>query len=191
MALNKRRHRRGRDEVVADLYHMLGEMEGVASPCCPQDAAVHALQCASLAVEEGAGAELVAAALVHGFGHHAGLRAAAPLAPPEVVGARWARERLGLEVAWLVMAQAPAKLYLLGPSGRAGREGETGWELSLEHLVAHPRWGDALRLCRWDEEAKAPRARTSSLPEVLGELAPLLASLPATVGDPAVLPGVA
>ena len=144
----------------------------------------HALQCAELAQRAGADDELILACLLHDVGrfavdealvfdrvggggtgarghHEVGAALIAPVAPARV--------------AWLVRMHADAKRYLcatepgyhatLSPASRHTltlQGGPMGPEEIARH-AAHPWFGDALRLRRWDDLAKVVGKETAPL----------------------------
>jgi [1-hydroxy-2-(trimethylamino)ethyl]phosphonate dioxygenase len=133
----------------------------------------HALQCAFLAVEEGAGDHLVAAALLHDFGHlFEGRGEAAERdgqdARHEVHGARALKRWFGPEVTGPIVLHVAAKRYLcatepgyeaaLSPASALSLELQGG-RFSPEELrrfELSPFAADAVRLRRWDDAGKIP-----------------------------------
>ncbi len=140
----------------------------------------HALQCALLAREEDAGDNLVAAALLHDYGHLFEGRgdAAEQLgrdARHEAHGARMLRRWFGPEVTGPIALHVAAKRYLCAA--------ETGYEealspasqlsLSLQggrftlvqrrHFEARTFASAAIRLRRWDDMGKAAELKTPGL----------------------------
>jgi phosphonate degradation associated HDIG domain protein len=131
----------------------------------------HALQCALLAREEGAGEHLVAAALLHDYGHlFEGRGEAAERdgrdARHEVHGARALKRWFGLAVAGPVGLHVAAKRYLCvtEPSYEAALSDASRLSLKLQggrytpaqcrRFEASRFAADAVRLRRWDDEAK-------------------------------------
>jgi gamma-butyrobetaine dioxygenase len=138
----------------------------------------HALQCAELAEAGGADEELVLACLLHDAGRYAVDQAliadtlepvARPAARPRghhEVGADLIAPHVPARVAWMVRMHADAKRWLcaaepgyydtLSPGskrtyalqGGPMEPEEVGW------LAAHPWMADAVRLRRWDDQAK-------------------------------------
>ncbi len=139
----------------------------------------HALQCAALAVADGADDPLVAAALLHDIGHLVASPDGAvrvDLATDddrhEAVGARWVATRFGPVVARPVALHVLAKRYRcavdpgyaagLSPTSTATLQAQGG-PLSHDEVarfVAHAGAADALRLRDWDEAAKDPTCTT-------------------------------
>jgi phosphonate degradation associated HDIG domain protein len=142
----------------------------------------HALQCAALARAAGADDELVAAALLHDLGH-----LLAPPRDPTVprpsretpdthhggYGAAVLRGLAPERVVWLVEHHVVAKRYLctveptylagLSPASVRSLQAQGG-VIDAAHcreLQAHPWFSDAVRLRRWDDRAKDPKARVS------------------------------
>ena len=133
----------------------------------------HAVQCAFLAFEEGAGDCLIAAALLHDFGHlFEGRGEVAERegrdARHEVYGARALGRWFGREVTGPVALHVAAKRYLcavepgyedaLSPASRLslrlqGGRFDSGERLRFERS---PFAGDAVRLRRWDDTGKLP-----------------------------------
>lgn len=130
----------------------------------------HALQCAALARRDRADDEVVVAALLHDVGH-----VWRPAADDEAShhgyhGAALLRPMVPTRVAWLVEHHVVAKRYLctvdpryagrLSPASARSlaRQGPTlGAEERLA-LETHPWFADAVRIRRWDDEAKIPDA---------------------------------
>lgn len=135
----------------------------------------HALQCAALAMADGAAPHLVAAALLHDVGRSSSVQAEHPGLPHEQAGAAWLRARGHEDVAWLVEAHVPAKVWLvahdatygqgLSPESKASLERQQGADLGA--WEPDSRWPDAVRLRRWDDQAKVPGAPTPRIPQVL------------------------
>ena len=147
----------------------------------------HALQCALLAREEGAGDHLIAAALLHDIGHLFEGRGDAAEhesrdAHHEAHGARMLKAWFGLEVAGPVGLHVAAKRYLCATE--AGYEAALSDASRLSLKLQGGRYApaqcrrfeasrfaaDAVRLRRWDDEAKVAGR---SVP-ALGEYWPLL-----------------
>ena len=152
----------------------------------------HALQCAQLAEQAGAGAELVAAALLHDIGHLVASelrRAPLPGADDthEELGARFLRALFPQAVLEPIRLHVDAKRYLcfsepgywdsLSAASKRSLElqgGPFGAE-GARYFFARGFAADAVRLRRWDEQAKASGARTAPLEHYV----PLLKSLAA------------
>jgi predicted HD phosphohydrolase len=130
----------------------------------------HALQCAALARRHRADDEMVVAALLHDIGH---LATAAPDAETRHHGHHGGdllRPFVPPRVSWLVEHHVVAKRYLwtvdpryaarLSPMSLRSLELQ-GAALPLEGRLAletQPWFADALRVRRWDDEAKIPGA---------------------------------
>lgn len=147
----------------------------------------HALQCAQLAERAGAGAEEVVAALLHDVGHllhEAGEDAAERGLDTrhEVLGARWLGRAFGPRIREAVRWHVDAKRYLCtvesGYRDRLSRASLLslqlqGGPMSAEQaaeFAARPFAARAVRLRRWDDEAKNP---ATSAP-AFGHFRPLL-----------------
>lgn len=157
-----------------ELQEVLDSLVGVFDGAEVVDEHTHALQSADAAIRFGSDPQMVIAALLHDV-------ARSPLIPEggsaahELVGAAWLRERLPVRVAWLVGAHVAAKLYLLevDPSYEEFLSPESVASARLQRasfdrsLVGHRWWPDALRLRRFDDEAKDPDA---ALPDLSGVL---------------------
>jgi phosphonate degradation associated HDIG domain protein len=139
----------------------------------------HALQCADLATAAGAGDALVAAALLHDVGHlldtgtaHVGTEADDR---HEATGARHLRERFGPEVTAPIALHVAAKRYLCAtdPAYLAALSDGSRHSLALQGgpmtadevtaFEARPHWEAAVRLRRWDDQAKVPGLATSAV----------------------------
>jgi gamma-butyrobetaine dioxygenase len=130
----------------------------------------HAVQCALLAERAGATPALVAAALLHDIGHLVGRRRAGD-DRHEVVGARRLGRAFGPDVTGPIAGHVAAKRYLcaVDPLYRAwlseGSERSLvlqGGPMSAEEVrrfEADGAGADAVRLRRWDDEAKDTGAR--------------------------------
>ncbi len=133
----------------------------------------HALQCAWLAQEEGAGEPLIAAALLHDYGHLFEVRGDAAErdgedARHEVYGARALGRWFGPEVTGPVALHVAAKRYLC--SAEPGYEGALSPASILSLALQGGRFttaqcrrfergrfaADAIRLRRWDDHGKVP-----------------------------------
>jgi predicted HD phosphohydrolase len=144
----------------------------------------HALQCAELARDAGAGEELTLACLLHDVGRFAvdqalvfdrvgGGRAGAR--GHHEVGADLIAPFVSARVAWLVRMHADAKRYLcctepgyhaaLSPASRQTLTLQGGLmePEEIARHAAHPWFGDALRLRRWDDLAKVVGKETAPL----------------------------
>ena len=140
----------------------------------------HALQCALLAREEGAAEPLVAAALLHDYGHlFEGRGEVAESerrdARHEVHGARNLRRWFGPEVTGPIALHVAAKRYLcaaepdyqasLSPASVLSLELQGGRFSTVQcrHFEARTFAADAIRLRRWDDSGKAVGRSTPSL----------------------------
>ncbi len=140
----------------------------------------HALQCAQLALKEGATEELITAALLHDIGHL--LHDLPDDAPDngiddvhENVGGHFlskhfptsVTEPISLHVAAkrYLCATEPAYLQLLSPTSITSLQLQGG-PMSPDEQAAFeqaPYHRDAVRLRRWDDEAKDPEMTTADL----------------------------
>ena len=135
----------------------------------------HMLQSAAAAEAEGASAELVAAALLHDFGHliHTGPEDAAEHGldtEHEEVGFRFLEQHFPPEVVEPVRLHVAAKRYLcavdpgyrdlLSPASRLSLELQGGPmnDAEITAFEALPHYAAACRLRRWDDIAKDPEA---------------------------------
>ncbi len=158
---------------ILELYERLGDDpygEDVSQ-------AAHALQCAQLARDAAAPDHLVVAALLHDVGHllagprPTGWRDDRDDDRHEAVGARALGRLFGVSVAAPVALHVCAKRWLaatdpdylgtLSATSQASLEAQGGPMRgpSLARFEAHPSFGDAVALRRWDGAAKEPAAR--------------------------------
>ncbi len=146
----------------------------------------HMLQTAALAVEDGAPAALVAAALLHDVGHFATPPSAAEPVPHEALGVEWLRPLFGPEVWRPVGLHVAAKRYLCATSPVYQDQLSAASQMSLidqggvftpaqaERFIEAPFAQDAVRLRIYDDAAKAPHAQPpplNSYRELLSRLA--------------------
>jgi len=137
----------------------------------------HALQCAALAEADGAPPATVLASLLHDVGHMIHTLGENPAGRGiddvhEQLGADWLAERFGLEVSEPVRLHVAAKRYLctveadyfgkLAPDSVRSLELQGGLMSAdeVEAFRAHPQHAEAVRVRRFDEMAKDPRAST-------------------------------
>lgn len=137
----------------------------------------HALQAAALAEADGAPPATVLASLLHDVGHMIHQLGEDPAARGlddvhEELGARWLAERFGPEVSEPVRLHVAAKRYLCAAEpdyfGRLSADSVRSLKLQggpmsageAEEFRRHPQFSEAVRLRRYDEAAKDPRART-------------------------------
>jgi phosphonate degradation associated HDIG domain protein len=137
----------------------------------------HALQAAALAEKDEAPAATVLASLLHDVGHMIHTLGENPAARGvddvhEELGAKWLAERFGPEVSEPVRLHVAAKRYLctvesdyfgkLSPDSVRSLELQGGLMSAdeLEQFRANPYHAEAVRLRRYDEAAKDPRANT-------------------------------
>jgi predicted HD phosphohydrolase len=135
----------------------------------------HALQAAARAAEDSADDELVLASAMHDLGH-------SPMFGDEwqkhhdSIARNWLTPRFGERVGWLAGAHVAAKRYLVATDPEYAATLSDVSIDSLHHqggaavdpeLIDHPWWADALRLRRYDDAAKVPRAAGLSIDDVL------------------------
>jgi predicted HD phosphohydrolase len=135
----------------------------------------HALQCAALARRERADDEVVLAALLHDIGHLVRRTPDEPEGHHGHEGASLLHPCVPVRVAWLVEHHVVAKRYLCTVNPRyAGRLSPAsvrslaaqGAVLDPEQQLAletQPWFGDAVRIRRWDDDAKVIDAVTPPL----------------------------
>ena len=163
-----------------DLFRQKGHSEYGGEPVTQLE---HGLQAAALAIRDGADDSLIAAALLHDVGHL--LHDLPDDAPDhgvddihEQIGAEWLAARFTPEVAEPVRLHVPAKRYLCAVDSwyysRLSESSKTSLALqggpmteSEAQLFEHnPHYGAAVRLRRWDDEAKVPGAPTPTLDDL-------------------------
>jgi phosphonate degradation associated HDIG domain protein len=157
----------------------------------------HALQAAALARRDGAGASLIAAALLHDVGHL--LHDLPDDAPDrgvddthETLAARWLSRWFGPEVVEPVRLHVDAKRYLCAVEPEYLRRLSEPSVVSLR-LQGGPmtadevrafresaRLADAVTLRRWDDEAKAPDLVVPGLESYVPIIEEALAASPAS-----------
>jgi phosphonate degradation associated HDIG domain protein len=139
----------------------------------------HALQCATLALDEGRPASIVVAALLHDYGHivqmDLGAAARGIDRRHEEAGARALGEVFGPDVTEPIRLHVPAKRYLchveptyydglsLASKRSLGVQGGPFDEAGAAAFRAQPGWETTVALRRWDDLAKDPDARTPTL----------------------------
>ncbi|WP_299619816.1 phosphonate degradation HD-domain oxygenase [Pelagibius sp.] len=144
------------------------------------DQLAHALQCATLAQENGAPESLVAAALLHDVGHLVNPKAEGAAeagidAAHERIGAGYLARWFGPAVTAPVAQHVAAKRYLCQAEEGYFERLSSASVLSLQlqggpfsaaeadDFLAGPYAREAVNLRRWDEAAKDPAKRTASL----------------------------
>jgi [1-hydroxy-2-(trimethylamino)ethyl]phosphonate dioxygenase len=140
----------------------------------------HALQCAHLAEQEGAGPSLVAAALLHDVGHllhgeDEGVADTGSDMEHELIGEEWLSERFGPDVTQPIKLHVAAKRYLcatdpeyLGKLSPASVQSLKlqGGPMTLAEVAefgANPFANDGVRLRHWDDLAKDPTLTVAPL----------------------------
>jgi phosphonate degradation associated HDIG domain protein len=161
----------------------------------------HMLQSAELAVADGAGDALIAAALLHDIGHFEepepedgaapeidlahevrAARSLATLFAPDV----WRPVALHVAAKRYLCAVEPGYLESLSPASLASLkvQGGTFTHGQVERFIALPYAQDALRLRRYDDGAKRPGHRSPPLTDYQPLLERLAADAPRQAGDP-------
>ena len=148
----------------------------------------HALQAAAHAETDGAPPATVLASLLHDVGHMVHTLGEDPAGRGiddvhEELGAKWLAERFGPEVSEPVRLHVAAKRYLcavesdyfgkLSPDSVRSLKLQGG-VMSLDELKmfrANPHHAEAVRLRRYDEAAKDPRATTADFDHFLRHVA--------------------
>lgn len=141
----------------------------------------HALQCAALAAENGASAELIAACLLHDLGHLVAERAheigetvddvhqylAIPFLRGTFPEGVLQPIRLHVDAKRYLCEADPGYLDQLSPASRHSLELQGGIfnRAQSERFTSNPHAFDAVRLRRWDDQAKSPGRSTPSLSE--------------------------
>jgi len=159
-------------QVIADLFASEGAHEYLGEPVTQ---ASHMLQAAALARQCGAPPPLVAAALLHDVGHFTSAVSGHDLMRGtdnrhSDAGADWLAQWFGEEVTEPVRLHVAAKRYLCAvePGYLAALSPASVYTLKVQGgpmnaaeragFEAHPQAAAALRLRRWDDEAKDPAA---------------------------------
>ncbi|HVT91690.1 MAG TPA: HD domain-containing protein [Bryobacteraceae bacterium] len=169
------------ERVVGEVLALLENSAGAAYYGEPVTQLEHALQCAQLARDAGASAEMVASALLHDIGHLLETETAQRheeigVVNHDDVGAAYLLERgFSPRVAELVRGHVDAKRYLTtaNPSYASKLSGASAATLALqggpmtpEEAAAFqrdPLFAEKLRLRSWDEQAKRPGWQVASL----------------------------
>jgi len=148
----------------------------------------HALQSAAHAEADGASPATVLASLLHDVGHMIHDLGEDPAArglddAHEELGAKWLASRFGPEVCEPVRLHVPAKRYLCTVEsdyfGKLAPDSVRSLELQgglmspdeLDSFRANPWHAEAVRLRRYDEMAKDPRATTPDFDHYLRHVA--------------------
>ncbi len=164
-------------ESILRLFHERGHSEYGGEPVTQLE---HALQCATLAEADHASPALITAALLHDIGHL--LHQLPDDAPDhgvddvhEELGYRYLAKRFGNDVAEPVRLHVPAKRYLCAINAEyiARLSPPSVMSLALQggpmstdeatRFGASPFAGDAVRLRKWDDEAKVSGLQTPDL----------------------------
>lgn len=164
-------------EKILNLFRERGDSEYGGEPVTQLE---HALQCATLAESEGAEASLIAAALLHDVGHL--LHQLPDDAPDqgiddahEELGYRFLARTFGDDVAEPVRLHVPAKRYLCATDAEylsklsepsvvsLQLQGGAMDDAEVAKFEAGPFAKDAIRLRRWDDEAKVVDLKTPTL----------------------------
>lgn len=158
-----------RVEAILELFAARGAEAYLGEPVSQQE---HALQAAYLAVRDGAPGPLIAAALLHDIGHLLDLDESAAERGidqrHEEQAARWLSAHFDPEVTEPIRLHVAAKRYLcamepaylasLSPASVRSLELQGGPLTSPEivRFEALPHHLDAVRVRRWDDQAKVP-----------------------------------
>jgi phosphonate degradation associated HDIG domain protein len=154
-------------ETILELFKTRGAEAYLGEPVSQQE---HALQAAHLAARENAADALVIAALLHDIGHLLTLDESAAERGidqlHEEQGSRWLETHFGPEVTEPIRLHVAAKRYLCAVEPGYMRELSPASIRSLElqggplkraevlRFEEHPQHRDAVRLRRWDDQAK-------------------------------------
>lgn len=143
------------------------------------DQRTHALQTGWRAKRFGSDDELLLAATLHDIGRAKPVAAQWPDLPHELSGAEFARVHLGERAAWIIAQHVPAKRYLVATDAayRARlsaasiaslkRQGGPMSAAEIAQFRAQAGADDAVRVRRWDDDAKDPHGFQITLTEVL------------------------
>src|SRR5438128_5804732 len=160
-------------KVVTEVMELFGTAGRAAYFGEPVSQEEHALQCAHLADQQGADDSLVVAALLHDVGHllhHQGedIAEQGADAQHEVIGQAWLMRRFGSAVAEPVRLHVAAKQFLCATDPHYLAQLSPASQLSLKlqggpfspadcaAFAQSPFHAAAVRLRRWDDEAKVP-----------------------------------
>lgn len=171
------------DEILT-LFATRGDEAYFGEPVSQQE---HALQAAWLAEQEGAPDTLVVAALLHDIGHLAhglaeDIAEQGVDARHEEVGEAWLASRFGPAVTEPVKLHVAAKRYLCAvDSGYAGQlspasvrslelQGGPFTPAQVREFEQHRYYREAVRLRRWDDQAKVPGLVVPGLEQYRGRL---------------------
>lgn len=143
----------------------------------PVSQASHMIQCAMLAINEEAGAELVLGALLHDIGHMIGHQQQLQsmdvfgAVDHEGIGAAYLREAgFSDRICAVVQHHVNAKRYLVATDDLYSKKlSEASWQTlqwqggpmistETEAFKLHPYFDDIIRVRLWDEQAKNPDA---------------------------------
>ena len=144
----------------------------------------HALQAARLAEQAGCDAALITACLLHDIGHMVHDLGDDPAKDGiddkhEALGAEWLSQHFDFEVVEPVRLHVAAKRYLcavdedyfaqLSPASRLSLQLQGGpfTTAQVRKFEEHPCFAAAIKLRRWDEQAKVPQLQTPPLERYL------------------------
>jgi phosphonate degradation associated HDIG domain protein len=146
----------------------------------------HALQCAALATAEGAGDALVVAGLLHDVGHLIHVRDGGAPADADLrhedTGAAWLRPLLPPEVTAPIALHVRAKRYLCavdpgylgllsaGSMRSLALQGGPMGAAEARRFEAVAGYADAVRVRRWDDDAKVPDLDVHGIESYAGTL---------------------
>lgn len=143
------------------------------------DQRAHALQTGWHARQFGSDDDLLLAATLHDIGRAKPVAAQWPDLPHELSGAEFARVHLGERAAWIIAQHVPAKRYLvatdaaywaqLSPASIASlkRQGGPMSGAEVAEFRTQSAAEDAVRLRRWDDNAKDPNGFQITIAELL------------------------
>jgi phosphonate degradation associated HDIG domain protein len=168
-------------QVIADLFARRGLEMYAGEPITQTE---HALQAALQAEQSGADSALITAALLHDVGHllHGLDEDCAEDGiddKHEALGAEWLSRHFGFEVVEPVRLHVAAKRYLcavdedyfaqLSPASRLSLQLQGGpfTHAHARKFEEHPCFDAAIKLRRWDEQAKIPQLPTPPLERYL------------------------
>jgi phosphonate degradation associated HDIG domain protein len=169
-------------DLVDDIVHLFRTQGSAQYGAEPVSQLEHAVQCAALAEEEGAGPELVAASLLHDFGHlmYASVDSACRRALDdrhEYRPVRMLRRYFGDAVVMPIRLHVAAKRYLcaVDPDYRGELSAASLHSLALQGgsytpaevtaFIVQPYARDAIRLRTWDDRAKMRGRRSRDIAE--------------------------